>query len=124
MLERGNSSTRISQFTLALAKECKESGVDVFAFNPDLVQTELMSHIEAVPGYEARLQPLATVMRMWSNPVDVKARKALWLASTASDGRSGLEVRPLNTARILSGLLGEGVRRSATATPCCTPRTS
>lgn len=106
-----SSKAWVRQFTLALAKECKGSGVDVFAFNPGLVQTELMSQVEAVPGYEDRLQPLETVMRMWSNPVDVPARKAVWLASAASDGRNGLEARQLNTARIITGLLGEGMRR-------------
>ena len=41
-------------------------------------------------------------MRLWANPPEVPARKAVWLASSATDGRTGLEVNVLTPARIVA----------------------
>jgi NAD(P)-dependent dehydrogenase (short-subunit alcohol dehydrogenase family) len=98
-------------FTLALAKEYRNSGVGVFAFNPGLVETDMMGQIEAIQGYETRLNPLRTVMRLWGNPPEVPARKALWLASSATDGKTGLNVQVLSFPQLMSGALREGARR-------------
>jgi glucose 1-dehydrogenase len=106
-----SSKTWIRSFTLALASEYKASGVGVYAFNPGLVATDLILDVEAVAGYEQRVMPLDTVARMWANLPEVPARKAVWLASAATDGRTGLEVRTLGPTRFLKGLLREGVRR-------------
>ena len=46
------SKTWVRSFTLALAKEYKKSGVGVFAFNPGLVDTDMLRQIEVVPGHE------------------------------------------------------------------------
>ncbi len=101
----------VRSFTLALAKEYKESGVGVFAFNPGLVESDMTQQVSAIKGYETLMQPLKTVMRMWGNPPEVPAEKALWLASSATDGKTGIEVQVLNFPRVVSGALGEGLRR-------------
>jgi NAD(P)-dependent dehydrogenase (short-subunit alcohol dehydrogenase family) len=101
----------VKSFTLALAQEYADTGIGVYAFNPGLVATEMMSQIEAIQGYEKRLTPLTTIMRMWGNPPEVPAQKALWLASPATDGKTGLEVKILDTRRVITGLAGEGLRR-------------
>ena len=105
------SKAWVRNFTLALAKEYQESGVGVFAFNPGLMPTDLLTQVEAVEGYEARLKPLEMVIRLWANPPEVPAAKALWLASAATDGRTGLEVKVLTPAHLLGGVLREGLRR-------------
>jgi NAD(P)-dependent dehydrogenase (short-subunit alcohol dehydrogenase family) len=101
----------VKSFTLASAQEYADSGVGIFAFNPGLVATDMMSQVEAIQGYEKRLMPLKTVMRMWGNPPEVPARKALWLASSATDGKTGLEVKTLDTRKFISGLGQEAMRR-------------
>ena len=106
-----SSKTWVRAFTLALAKEYKESGVGIYAYNPGLMQTDLMEKIEAVAGYEDRLTPLTTVMEMWANPPEVPAERAVWLASSATDGRTGLEIKELNLLHILKGMLLFGARR-------------
>jgi glucose 1-dehydrogenase len=106
-----SSKTWVRSFTLALAKEYKESGVGIFAYNPGLMQTDLMEKIEAVAGYEDRLTPLTTVMEMWANPPEVPAERAVWLASSATNGRTGLEIKELNLLHILAGVLRLGIRR-------------
>jgi hypothetical protein len=67
--------------------------------------------VEALEGYEARLKPLETVIRLWANPPEVPAAKALWLASAATDGRTGLEIKVLTPAHLMGGVLREGLRR-------------
>ena len=106
-----SSKTWVRNFTLALAKEYKDSGVGVYAFNPGLMDTDLMQKVEVIEGYQGRLKPLGTVMRLWANPPRVPAQRAVWLASSATDGRTGLEAHQLNTLSMLSGVLSEGLRR-------------
>jgi glucose 1-dehydrogenase len=107
----GSSKTWLRSFTLSLAKEYAASGVGVFAFNPGLVLTELLSQVEAISGYEERVRPLETVSRMWGNPPEVPADKAVWLASAETDGRTGLEVRVLSPKVLIGGLIRELGRR-------------
>lgn len=104
---------------------CVEQGVaaqfygvlGVYAFNPGLVLTDMLSQVEAVIGYEKRLLPLETVSRMWGNPPEVPAEKAVWLASPETDGRTGLEVRVLGPKLIILGALREAGRRLARRVP-------
>jgi NAD(P)-dependent dehydrogenase (short-subunit alcohol dehydrogenase family) len=106
------SKTWVRSFTLALASENADSGVGIFAFNPGLVNTDMLRRVDAVPGYEQRLKPLETVIRLWGNQPEVPARKALWLASSATDGKTGLVVSVLTRRRLIGGLLHEMVRRA------------
>lgn len=94
-------------YTLTLAKDYARSGVGIFAFNPGLVDTDLLRQVTAVQGYERRLKALETVIRLWANPPDVPAQKALWLASSATDGKTGLEVRVLSRLALIGGLMRE-----------------
>jgi NAD(P)-dependent dehydrogenase (short-subunit alcohol dehydrogenase family) len=107
----GSSKAWVRSFTLALAQEYKDSGVSIFALQPGLMHTDLMHKIEVVEGYAERLKVLETIMRMWANPPEVPAQKALWLASSATDGRTGLEGRELGMGRMLGGALRELWRR-------------
>jgi glucose 1-dehydrogenase len=106
-----SSKVWVRNFTLALAREYRDSGVGVFAFNPGLMPTALLTRVEALEGYEARLKPLETVLRLWANPPEVPAAKAVWLAGAATDGRTGLEVKVLTPTALVGGILREGVRR-------------
>lgn len=101
----------VRSFTLALAEENKDPGIGIFAFNPGLVDTDLLRHVEAVPGYEQRLKRLETIIRLWGNKPDVPAQKALWLASSATDGKTGLAVSVLTTPRLIAGIVRDIVRR-------------
>lgn len=107
----GSSKAWLRGFTKALAKEYADSGVDVFPFSPGMVDTDLLRSPTAVEGYETKLNPLKMVMRLWANPPEVPARKALWLVSSATDGKTGLEVNVLDRSQIIAGVLREGWRR-------------
>lgn len=100
-----SSKAWVRSFTLALAKEYKDSGVGIFAFNPGLVDTDMLRKLESVPGYERQLQRLGTVIQLWANSPEVPAEKALWLASAATDGKTGLAVSVLTRKLVIMGAL-------------------
>jgi glucose 1-dehydrogenase len=102
----------IRVFTLALAKEYKDSGVGVHALQPGLMETDLLTELVTFEPYEKRLRGfMPFLIRAGGRKPEVPTRKALWLASSATDGRTGLEVRLGSTFSILFGFLREGLRR-------------
>lgn len=106
-----SSKAWVRSFTLALAREYGDSGVGIFAFNPGLMFTSLIEGAEAVEGYEHRLRPLETVMRVWGQSPEGPAERLVWLASAATDGKTGLEVRVLTPRAMAIGVLRELARR-------------
>ena len=106
-----SSKVWVASFTSALAAEYKDSGVGIFAFNPGLVDTDMLRRVDVVQGYEAKVKPLETVIRLWGNQPEMPAQKALWLASSATDGKTGLSVNVLSPTRSMVGLVREGIRR-------------
>jgi len=106
----GPSKSWVRTFTLALAAEYRKSGVGIFVFRPGLVITDMLTDVDVVPGSEAGLRGLEVVMRLWGEPPEVPARKALWLASSATDKRTGLVVSVLTRTRLIGGILRAGLR--------------
>jgi NAD(P)-dependent dehydrogenase (short-subunit alcohol dehydrogenase family) len=108
------SKAWVRSFTLALAEEVKESqesGVGVFAFNPGMVLTDLLTDVEVIEGSEERLRRFPTVVRMWAKPPEVAAAKAVWIASSATDGKTGEIYNIFTPAAMLGGALREGMSR-------------
>lgn len=112
-----SSKAWVYSFTLALAKETRSSGVDVFALAPGMMTTELLTEVEVIAGYEDRLKPMGTIIRMWAKPPAQAAEKAVWLASAASDGKTGKIVKLMGMGTMLGGALREGLRRLARMAP-------
>lgn len=106
----GPSKVWVRNFTLALAAEYRKSGVSIFAFNPGLVITDLLTDVDVAPGFENQLRGLDRVIRLWGEPPTVAARKALWIASSATDGRTGKIISVLTPTRIVTGTLRAGLR--------------
>jgi len=108
----GSSKSWIRVFTLALAKEYRDSGVGVFAFQPGLMDTDLLTEVVTYAEYEKRLRDVMPfLIRAIGNRPEAPARKVLWLASSATDGRTGLYVRGSSTLHLLAGFLRTGVCR-------------
>ncbi len=106
-----SSKAWIRSFTLALAKEHQDSDVGVYALNPGMMTTDMLTRVAAVAGYESDIKTLETITRMWAKPPRIPAQKAVWLASAATDGRTGLVVREMTVWFMLWGALREGLRR-------------
>ena len=107
----GSSKTWILNFTRALAQENKDSGVGVFAYNPGMMRTDLLTDLEVIEGYEDRLNPMETIVRMWAKVPDIPAQKVVQLASSASDGKTGKVLQEMNFLAMLAGSAREGVKR-------------
>jgi NAD(P)-dependent dehydrogenase (short-subunit alcohol dehydrogenase family) len=105
-----SSKVWVKNFTKILAAEYKDSGVDVFGFNPGLVRTEMLSQVHAVSGFESRMNPIRIVTALWGNDADVPAQKALWLASPASDGKNGRMVSVLTPGFMLQRMFSFALR--------------
>ncbi len=107
----GSTKAWIRVFTLALAKEYKDSGVGVYALQPGLMDTDLLTGIVTYEPYEKRLRGfMPFLIRAAGKKPEVAARKALWLASSATDGRTGLDVSVSSRFAVLAGFLREGLR--------------
>ena len=108
----GSTKSWIRVFTLALAKEYKDSGVGVYALQPGLMETDLLTEVTTYAEYAPRLQGIMPfLIRAIGRQPEVPARKALWLASSATDGRTGLYVRVGSTPAVAFGFAREGLRR-------------
>ena len=101
----------VRSFTGALAKEYAGTGIGIYMLNPGLMDTALLRQVTVVRGLDEKVKPLATVMRLWANPPETPAETAVWLASSATDGKTGTEKQTLTTSGILAGLLREAGRR-------------
>lgn len=106
----GSSKNWARTFTLALAKETRGSAVGVYAFNPGLMLTDFVTNVTAIEGAQDRLKAFPAILRMWANPVEIPARKAVWIASAATDGKTGLLINQLSPWAMVRGALKEGLR--------------
>lgn len=108
-----SSKAWVRNFTLALAKEYAKKGIGIFAFNPGLVNTDLLRKVDVIQGYEGQLRRFSTIIRWWANPPAVPAEEAVELASSATDGKTGLEVKVLGPRKLFGGLLHDMWRKVA-----------
>jgi glucose 1-dehydrogenase len=106
-----SSKAWVRAFTVNLAADYKDSGVGIFGINPGMMSTEMLTDVEVVSGYEKRLQVMPTILRMWAKPPEVPAEKVVWLASAATDGKTGLIESQMGPVSMAGGALREGVRR-------------
>jgi NAD(P)-dependent dehydrogenase (short-subunit alcohol dehydrogenase family) len=101
----------VYSFTRALAKEYRKSGIGIYAYNPGLVNTDMLLDVEAIAGYEQRLRIFGTIVRLWAVEPDVAAQTALRIASPATDGKTGLVINAASRRLLLKGVARDVVRR-------------
>jgi hypothetical protein len=75
------------------------------------LDTELLTDVDVIEGYEGRLSSFQSVVQALSQPPEVSAERAVWLASTATDGKTGLIVRELSTGKVLGRFMRMGIAR-------------
>lgn len=109
----GASKAWMRSYTKALAVETKGMGISVIAFNPGMTRTALLTNVDTVAGSEERLKVFPLIVRMFSNKPEVPAEKIAWLASSATDGRTGLYVSLVRPGLVLKGLWQE-LKRAVT----------
>ncbi|MGD8822000.1 MAG: SDR family oxidoreductase, partial [Anaerolineales bacterium] len=100
-----SSKSWIRNFTLALAKEVEGRGVEAMVYQPGLMDTDLIRKVDVIEGYAQRLDPFKTVIQLLGKHPRVAAKKAVWLASSATDGKNGLETRTGGMLTMLGSVL-------------------
>ena len=105
-----SSKVWIRWFTRALAEETRGSGVGVYAFNPGMVLTELLTDVAVFENDAKRLERFPMVVRALARPPEIPAAKLAWLASGATDGKTGLEISLVNPLAVTAGFAREGLR--------------
>ena len=100
------SKTWIRAFTLAVAKENEHTGVHVHALNPGLVQTDMLSGVDALAGTEDMLSSLPLINTMWGLPPEQAALPALSLVLSTK-----VEHQALGFPQILGRTLAYQARR-------------
>ena len=106
----GSSKAWVLSFTKALAQEYADSGVDILNFSPGMVITDMLTQFDVVQGHEHRLKAFPAVLRILGRKPDYPARKAVWAASSATDGKTGLLVNSFSLGVVLQGLFKEIAR--------------
>lgn len=107
----GASKAWVLSFTRSLAQEYSGSGVGIFNFSPGLVITDMLTQVDVIEGHEHRLKVFPAVVRILGRAPDFPARKAVWAASSATDGKTGLLINSFSLRGALNGLVKEGLRR-------------
>ncbi|MGB8215260.1 MAG: SDR family oxidoreductase [Anaerolineales bacterium] len=105
------SKAWVVSFTRALAQEYAGSGVGIFNFSPGLVITDMLTHFDVVEGHEHRLKHFPAVVRILGRTPDYPARKAVWAASSATDGKTGRLIDSFSFQVGLEGVWKEALRR-------------
>ena len=108
----GSTKSWIRVFTLALAKEYKNSGVGVYTLQPGLMDTDLLTEVTSFAEYEKRITGfMPFLIRAIGKKPEIAAHKAVWLASSATDGKTGLYVQVASPFSVLFGFWREEMRR-------------
>lgn len=112
-LQNGYAASKawVRSFTLGLAQEYRDSGIGIYALNPGMMTTDFLTDLQAVSGYEGRLKAMPTIVRMWATPPEAPAQRVIWLASSATNGKTGLLLTAMGPVQMLGGALREGLRR-------------
>lgn len=105
-----SSKAWVRSFTSSLAEETRGSGVGVYAFNPGMVLTDLLTSVNVIAGSEEKLKQFPTILRMWAKPPEIPAQKAVWIASPATDGKTGLVINTFTPWMALQGATKEAIR--------------
>lgn len=101
----GSSKAWVRNFTLALAKEHQNSGIGIYLFQPGLIKSDMMGHLFFIDGYvEKNMRVFRIISPIFAQEPQLAAKKAVWLASSATDGKTGLHVSLLGPAQVFCGI--------------------
>lgn len=84
-----SSKAWLRSFTMSLAGETRNPGIGIFAFNPGMMLTDLLTNVEVIEGSQERLKSFPAIIRLLARHPAKAAQKAVWIASSATDGKSG-----------------------------------
>jgi NAD(P)-dependent dehydrogenase (short-subunit alcohol dehydrogenase family) len=95
----GSTKSAISRFTFAMAEECRNSPISVMLLHPGLIRTSIISPEQTTPEFQRQLKTFNTILDIFSQSPDRAARYAVKMASSWSDGKTGLYLSALDGKR-------------------------
>jgi hypothetical protein len=76
------------------------------------MDTDFLRIVETFEGLQDQLKVMPFLIKTFASPPTRAAQKALWLASNATDGKTGLYVRNISRLGMLLGLVKKFLTRS------------
>jgi len=70
----------------------------------------MLTQFDVIEGHEHRLKVFPTVLRVLGRKPDYPAGKAVWAASSATDGKTGLLINSFSYLTAFEGLVKEITR--------------
>ena len=67
----------------------------------------MLTRFDVIEGHEHRLKIFPTVLRVLGRKPDYPARKAVWAASSATDGKTGLLINSFSYRVAFAGVIRE-----------------
>ncbi|NTW51886.1 MAG: SDR family oxidoreductase [Chlorobiaceae bacterium] len=95
----GSTKSAIARFTFAMAAECGNSPVSIMLLHPGLVRTGMINPDHPTPELQKQLKTFNIIQDIFSQSPDRAARYAVKMASSWSDGKSGLYLSALDGKR-------------------------
>jgi NAD(P)-dependent dehydrogenase (short-subunit alcohol dehydrogenase family) len=107
----GSTKAAIARFTYAMAEEYRKTDLSVMLLHPGLVRTEINSPANPTPELQKQLRTLNIVFDIFAQSPDRAARYAVRMASSWSDGKTGLYLSALDGKRKKMMLLSYPFRK-------------
>lgn len=109
------SKAWVRHFTLALAQEYEKSGIGIHLLDPGILSTDMLRQVAVLKGYLPSFQAVTQMLRPWLRSPEQAAEKAVWLASQATHGMTGLESKAMGFVDMLKGATNALLQRFASS---------
>ncbi|NTU54224.1 MAG: SDR family oxidoreductase [Chlorobiaceae bacterium] len=95
----GSTKSAIARFTFAMAEEYRRTTLSIMLLHPGLVRTEINSPDDPTPELQQQLSTFHTILDIFAQSPDRAARYAVRMASSWSDGKTGIYLSALDAKR-------------------------
>jgi len=92
----GSTKSAIARFTFAIAEEYRNTPISIMLLHPGLIRTGMISPGQTTPEFARQLKTFNTILDIFSQSPDRAARYAVKIASSWSDGKTGLYLSALD----------------------------
>ena len=95
----GSTKAAIARFTYAMAEEYRQTPLSIMLLHPGLVRTEINSPDNPTPELQKQLKTLNLIFDIFAQSPALAAKYAVKMASSWSDGKTGLYLSALDGKR-------------------------
>ncbi|MGC8775289.1 MAG: SDR family NAD(P)-dependent oxidoreductase [Chlorobaculum sp.] len=107
----GSTKAAIARFTYAMAEEYRKTDLSIMLLHPGLVRTEINHPERTTPELQKQLETFNIILDIFAQSPDLAAHYAVKMASSWSDGKTGLYLSALDGKRKKMMLLSYPFRK-------------